>query len=453
MPDQISFIDLGGAWRRLLLFAPAALVLAVVWLAGRWLVGDTLATYPPSAEVARAAARLAPDDPQTHFTVGVFARMDFTPEGLQETVRNFERATALSPHDYRMWMELGRAREQAGDTEGGEAALRRAVRIAPNYVMPRWFLGNLLLRAGKTDEAFAFLRSAAESEHELRGPIFASVWSIYNGDVGRVTEAMGDAPAVRADLIGYLVNLKRTEDARRLWATLTPQDKRREREASQALLGALLGEEHFAAALDVYRGARGEESSAEVGRVTNGGFESEIGSAAQGKFDWEVSTAQQAQIALDPKTVHGGARSLRISFNAPSNVAFNNFSQLIVVEPGARYRLEFFVRTESLKSVSTLVVDVLDAATGKVLASSPPSPGGTTEWKPVVLEWAAPPAADGVRVQLRRQPCLDEVCPIFGKVWYDDFSLQRAGAGPAGARAAGDDRQQRPQQRQFAPAR
>ena len=429
MSDQLTLVNVDAPWRRALLLAPAALALACVWAAGRWYIGDTLANYPPSEQFARAAERLAPDDPQAHFTVGVFARRSFDPAAVAETVREFERAAALSPYDYRLWMELGRAREQAGDAAGGELALRRARQLAPNYVMPRWYLGNLLLRAGREEEAFVELRGAAESDPTLRGPIFASVWSIFEGDVARVTAAVAGSAAVRGELVTYLIGQKRTDDALKLWATFTPQDRRAQRAAADALVDALLAAKRINAALSVSREAAGEGERAAAGQVTNGGFEDDAPAAGKRAFDWEVTPVAQAQTGLDQSVRRSGARSLRVSFSAPSSIQYANVVQLVAVEPGARYRLEFFVRTEALKSVATLVLDVASAKQGGApIATSAPAPAGTNDWQQVAVEFTAPQDADGVVLLIRRQPCKDEACPIFGKIWYDDFTLQRVGA-------------------------
>ncbi|MFL6231233.1 MAG: carbohydrate binding domain-containing protein [Pyrinomonadaceae bacterium] len=438
MSDQLRLINVDAVWRRVLLLVPAALVCFGVWLALRWFVGDTMATYPSNVEVAHLAERLAPDDPQAHFTAGVFARNEFTPDQLSETVREFERATALAPHDYRLWMELGRAREQAGDAAGGELALRRALALAPNYVMPRWYLGNLLLRAGRESEAVSELRAAAESDRELRGPIFASVWSIFNGDVERLTASVAQTPSVRGELVEYLVRQKRVDDALRLWSSLAAPDRKQQHEAGDMLARGLLEGRRYGAAFAVYEEA-GAGAHASVGQVANGGFEEEIGAPGKDQFGWSVTPVAQAQIGIDPRLAHGGGHALRVTFNAPSSITFANVSQLIVVEPGARYRLEFFVRTENLKTVSSLVVDVVSgAADAKTLATSAPAPGGTTEWQPVSVEFTAPADVDGVMLRVRRDPCPEEACPIFGKIWYDDFNLQRANSA-GGARAAVGD--------------
>jgi hypothetical protein len=451
MSDQLTLVNVDAPWRRALLVVPAALALWCAWAGGRWFVGDTLANYPPNEQFARAAERLAPADPQAHFTVGVYARRSFEPAALDETVREFARATALSPHDYRLWMELGRAREQAGDAAGGERALGRARELAPNYVMPRWYLGNLLLRAGRDEEAFVELRGAAESDPGLRGPIFASVWTIFGGDVGRVTAAIGGSPAVRGELVTYLIGQKRTDDALKLWATLGAEEKRAQRAAGDALVDALLGAKRINAALSVFREASPEGARAAAGQITNGGFEGDA--AGKRAFDWTVTPVAQAQTGVDPNVRHSGARSLRVSFNAPSSIQYANVLQLVAVEPGARYRLEFFVRTDGLKSVATLVVDVVGAKQGgAALATSAPAPAGTNDWQQVALEFGVPQDADGVVLLIRRQPCKDEACPIFGKIWYDDFSLQRVGAeqqqrgaaraAAAGGEAGGDARRQ-----------
>ena len=130
-----------------------------------------------------------------------------------------------------------------------------------------------------------------------------------------------------------------------------------------------------------------------------------------------------------------GSRSLRISFNAPSQVGFGNVLQFVVVEPATRYRLGFHVRTEELKSAATLFAQVLDASAAQPdpLGASEPVATGTAGWQPVSFEFTTGPRTEAVIVRLTRPGCPDGVCPIFGKIWYDDFDLRRD-AGPADAR-------------------
>ena len=154
--------------------------------------------------MARSATRLAPDDPQAHFTLGVFNKNSFLPEELDEALVRYKRATSLSPNDYRLWLELGRAYSQAGDLEGAERALRRAVELAPAYALPRWYLGNVLLRVGGRDKnAFAELQQAGEADPALRAQVTGLALHVYGNDTTAVVSAIGNSPAARAELIEY----------------------------------------------------------------------------------------------------------------------------------------------------------------------------------------------------------------------------------------------------------
>ena len=428
--EQVKHISLEAGWRRALLLLPvAATVLAVVFVV-RWCMGNTLAEYPPDVATVRTAARLAPGDPQVHYTLAVLARRSFEPDELAESLRRYEQAAALSPNDYRLWQELGRARGQAGDTAGGERALRHSVALAPHYAMPRWYLGNLLLRAGRTEEAFTELRGAAELHPDLRQQVFALAGQVFGADTRRIAEVAGTNAAMRAQLAEYFVRQKRADEALQVWAAMGADEQRAQAGAGTTLLRALLDSGRAHAALEVFRGIAPEAAEpVAVGRVTNGGFESEVNTSGANPFGWSVQQSPQAQAALDARGGRGGGRALRLNFSARAAAAYNGLSQLVAVEPGARYRLEFFVRTEELKSVSTLVTEVVDPSTPerRVLAASAPVAAGTNDWQPVTVEFAAPARAEAVVVRLSRVACREELCPIFGRIWYDDFSLQRLG--------------------------
>lgn len=441
MSDQLKLINLDAPWRRILLLVPVALALTGVWFVVRWSMGNTLAEFPPDAETMRAAERLAPDDPQVHFTMAVLAKRSFAPEDLQEALRQYEVATSLSPHDFRFWMELGRARGQAGETDEGAQALRRAIELAPHYALPRWYLGNLLLRARREQEAFEEFRRAGDLDPTLRSQIASVVWNFYQGDVKQVAAAVGNSVPARAQLIQYLIQQKRLDEALHMWSGLNAVEQKEQHELGRKLIGGLFEAKRFHTGLDVQRAIAQTSSEAEVapGLLANGGFEENILKAGMSQFGWQVTSLPQAQVGLDPRNVHSGTRSLRIIFNAPSMPGFGSVSQFVPVEPGARYRLEYFVRTADLKSASTLVTQILDVSQtpARALTSAAELPNGTRDWELVILEFTVPARSEGVSISLVRTPCPDDRCPIFGRVWYDDFNLQRLGGeARVGARGA-----------------
>ena len=431
MPDQISHIDVRAAWRRGLLLAPAALALAGVWYGVRWCAGATLAEYARDAETAAAATRLAPHNPNSHLRLARLRRAGFRPEDLPEALAAYERAAELSPHDYLVWSELGRARGEAGDPDGSIEALRRAAELAPNYAQPRWLLGNTLLRAGRTDEGFEELRRAADADPALRPQVFNLAWQFYRQDMPRVVEAVGRTPEARAQLVGVLVGRGQLAEAVAVWESLG-EARREHRETGEGLARALQEQKQFRRALRVLSeaGAAADGGAAvTAGEISNGGFESDIGPAGKRLTGWQVAPSSTGvKVTIDPRGARGGDRSLCVTFNAPSQADFGNVLQFVVVEPATRYRLSFHVRTEELRSAATVLAQVLDASAAQPapLGASAPVPAGTAAWQEVAFEFTTGPQTEAVLLRLTRANCPDGVCPIFGKVWYDDFDLQPA---------------------------
>ena len=449
MRDQLIIIELDAGWRRLLLLLPVGVVLLGAWFAARWCLANTVAEWAPDAAGAQAAARLAPSDPQAHYTLAELGSRSMQPENLPQAAREYELAASLSPHDYRLWLKLGRARELTDDTAaGGEQALRRAVELAPGYADPRWFLGNYLLRRGRDAEAFAELQKAAEiNPARYQGPVLDVAWQLYGGNIKAMLGAMGGAEALRAALVEYLIGREQLDDARRLWQSLDAAQQQGQRALGEKLQRSIFARKQFAAVLDIQRGfgGTGGDSGAaataqpSVGTLLNGGFEGPVAPPGKSFFDWQVAPVAQAQINLDERQRHGGARSLRIVFDATSPLDFRNVSQFVVVEQSARYRLEFYVRAEDLKSVSTPLAEVVDAADpARVLARSAPLRQGTEDWQQVALDFTTGAQAEGITVRLSRSPCDAPVCPLFGKVWYDDFTLQRTDGGSGSDGSGGD---------------
>jgi Flp pilus assembly protein TadD len=429
----------------MLLVVPVALVLLFSWYAVRWYMGNFVAEFAPrmeegQLEAAQAAERLAPDDPWTHGAVASIKKRSFLPEELSDAVHHYEEAVSLSPNDYRFWLELGRAREQSGDSTGGEKALRRAVELAPSYAYPHWYLGNLLLRAGRGEDAFGELRRAVEADATLRPQLFNVAWNLYGQNVEEIRKLVGDSPAARAEFALYLMGRGQLDDALSLWNSLQPVEKAAQHEAGSGLLKALISQQRYRAARGVLNDLTSQAASPTDAQFVNGGFEEEIGIVGDNFFNWQIKSEPQAQIAIDGSTHHDGARSLRILFKSSSTLAFSSaVTQLIVVEPATQYRFECYVRAKDLKSAGTPLLEIIDARDGKtVLGALPPIAPGTYDWQSLTVNFKTPPQTEAVIVRMGRASCgTDGVCPIFGMVWYDDFNLQRLGGAAAAPR---DDR-------------
>ena len=395
---------------------------ALAAFAVKWCFANTVAARSDSKELADFTTRLAPADPQAHYALAVLSERTFLPEDFEKSLAAYETAAALSPNDYLLWLELGKARERSGDAAGAENALRKALELAPHYSTIHWTLGNALFRQGRADEGFAFIRRAAEADDKFVAPAISTARQISGGDFSQILQMFGDAPRLRAALAVSLAGEKRFDEALQVWNALPAAEKRTSlKESGGQIYSRLLEEKRFREAMAVQASIEDEQNFA-AGKINNGDFESNIKSQNAGLFEWQIAQGLQPQIGVDDQQRRGGTQSLVIFFNSSTGKEFRQISQTVAVEAGKSYALEAFYKSD-LKAPATLRWEIADAADGKVLASTEPV-AEKADWASLSAEFTASENTQAIVVRLARADCKSPICPIAGRVWFDDFALR-----------------------------
>jgi tetratricopeptide (TPR) repeat protein len=398
----------------------------------RWYLGNTLAEYfdPNQGNLAAAnwAAQMAPDDPLTHWRIAQVSQKTLPLDQQAAAIAEYEKAVSLSPNDYRFWMALGTAQEQAGNPAKAELALKRAVALAPSYAYPRWYLGNLYLRNGRYEEAFAELRVASQADLELLPQLFNLVWEIYNNDPEALKNAVGQSSPARANFALYLIGRKRVDEGLRLWNDLSSEEKRSNKDVGEKMIANLIMELRYHDALQVWNDVMSEKFRMQIDQIFDGSFEEPVAYAPDTIFGWLVKGVPQLHIGIDPNKSHSGERSLRLGFQVRTNIQEINASQLIAVTPNKEYDFQCYVATDKLETGSGPQVQIVDANTGQALGISAMPATGTNDWQPLGFSFKTSDKTQAVMLKVVRFTCGTEeapICPIYGSVWYDDFTLKR----------------------------
>jgi tetratricopeptide (TPR) repeat protein len=325
-----------------------------------------------------------------------------------------------------LWMEFGGALEQAGDFEKAEKALRQAVKLAPSYAYPRWYLGNLMLRTDRYGEGFAELQRASEANGQFQPQLFNLAWQLNKTDFESLKAAVGKLPEMRAAFSKYLVERGHYDEGLRLWSSLTEPEKRENRLAADAIIGSLVASHHYHQAMEIWNEvAPGLLYRADFGHILDPGFEGNLAHGPGAVFGWQVKSNSQVQLGIDASQGHSGSRSLRAYFQVRSHIDAIDVSQLVPVKPNTEYDFECYAKTDKLESAETPVISIVSAADGAYLASSPAAPSGSNDWQHMALSFKTGANTEAIKVRMVRNTCPDStVCPIFGTVWYDDFDLR-----------------------------
>jgi hypothetical protein len=257
--------------------------------------------------------------------------------------------------------------------------------------------------------------------------MFILLWEIYGSDFESLSKALGDKPSSRAAFAVYLLNQKKFDEGMRLWATMSANDKTANKTTADSMVTRLLASGRHYDALKVWNDvAPNAESRAAIDHITDGSFEQATDYGADMVFAWQVQSVAQVHIGVDPHSGHTGNRSLRLLFQVRQNLASLSATQLVAVSPNTEYELEFYRKSQKLESGSTPFVRVTNVADGAALAASDGAANGDSDWQRVSLTFKTPPKSEAVTISIDRIKCPDaDICPIFGTVWYDDFSLKR----------------------------
>lgn len=426
---QIVAFDSRTTLARAILIAAILLALAFGWYSVRWQLGSMFATLTSPADasakaVAPMARSLSPSDPMTSWFAASVEENNFTPQTAQNSLRGYEETVRLAPFDFRWWRQLGRAYESAGDMQKAEAAMLESVRLAPNYTLPRWQLGNFYVRQGRETEAFAELQKVAENNAVYREQVFSILWDYYDHDTSRLEQLAGNSASVKASLAKFYAARESAENSLRIWNSLSDEEKEKHLDIAKLIAQALYDKRFYRSAVHFVRQI-GIEYNAQLESVENAGFENLISDESTPVyFSWRVLPIEKVEVKTDPNQKHEGSRSLRVLFSGFAGIELNNIYQIVAVNANQRYRLSFWIKTEELKSAGPPMLEIVNSNDDKLIASGKPFPTGTNDWQQMQIEFTAPANAEGITLRTARAYC-GNACPIFGTIWMDDFKLEK----------------------------
>lgn len=376
-------------------------------------------TVVADAEMLDLAAALTPRDAEARYTrasmLNYFGRSE-------AALPEFEIAASLRPRHYLLWQDLGLARDQLGDPGGALIAFNEAVRLAPAYSHPRWLRGNLLFRMARYDEAFADLRYAVFREPDRLLGFIDLCWgaSQHNATITEQLVQAQDAETHRA-LAQFFARQGAPEAAVAHYNAAGVMSDQNRRDLITELIRAGSMRQAFA----LWQASKvGHQAQPQT--VYDGSFEDNLNVEEAG-FGWRpVRGEPGVGLSLDQERPHTGARSLKVNYQGSTNPSAQIISQLVIVEPGATYRLSVAARGKDIVTGGPPVIAITDAkGDRRELGRMVPLDQSTGAWKVLTLEFTTGGATDAVWITLRRENCTTAPCPIFGVLNLDSFALER----------------------------
>jgi len=375
---------------------------------------------PQTESLALTAESLSPSDPKAIWLAASTRNSGVDAKSARIVAEELKLSIELSPYDFKWWIERGRVLEKAGRLAEAESHLLRAVALAPNYSAPRWYLGNFYLRSGNKEKSIEHFAIAAKGETGYREEVFAIIDDFFESPSQYLAKIVGRDAEMTVTLSRYLAVRGKFVESLSAWNRLSSEDKNRLEIFAIAIAQSLYDRRSYKAASSVLKDLGRED--ADPGKVLNGGFENNFLNPKDVFFGWRISSRNRVDVRADGRNKKEGKRSLRISFDGTEQEFVGNALQIVVAEPGKKYRIAFWVRGESVRTAGSPRVDILSLSDGRNFGSSEPLKG-TFDWQRKSIEFTVPEGEEGFLLAINREPCGPQ-CPIYGVLWFDEFLLE-----------------------------
>ena len=417
-----------------------ALFLAAIWLPGLLLASVAVriaisATLAASTEIStlRRAIALDPANPKPYHRLGLIHSYSLEEGDPSEAVRYLRRATELSPHAARYWLDLTSACEATGDTACANNAIARAVELRPMGPSFRWAAANYYLRTEQLEVAWTQFRRLLEISPG-HAPMVFRLTLQASGDPQVILQKVvppSPDPRLRLAYLDFLSARGMHELAYRLWAETVANTPRFQFHLSRGYLDRLLALGRYEEAIGVWGDLRRLDVVTEArtadpeNLVFNGDFEQPLLNAG---FDWHSRKPDYLASDFSNRDAYRGSACLRVDFTVRHNAEYEAAYEFVPVASNQNYDLRAYIRSEGITSDSGPCLRVLDPACPRCLKATTDMTLGTTPWHPLNLRFTTGPQTRLIRLSVWRARSRSFPAEITGTFWLDGVSLKPAGA-------------------------
>lgn len=312
------------------------------------------------------------------------------------------------------WLALARERADQGKLEEARAMLAECRREAGPISSIRLRTATLAIELGEPRAAFRDLRLVFRSDPDLRRQAVYVAKAAWGEEGGLRLVPAGD-PRLLAAYFDLALAEQWLGEAGRLWERARREGRLFEPALCRRYIESLCGAGQLSDARKAW------DTLYPGGAVVwNGGFEQDL---VGWGFGWRTKPQAGVGIRRDPKRAAAGKSSLRIRLSGLAVESDHVFAeQTVLLAPGRRYELRGKGKAEEITSSSGLVLEVCDAETGLVWATTPVL-SGTTDWTELAAPVEVPPDGGPALLQIKWKGTSEWEIPTYGTAWFDELAI------------------------------
>jgi hypothetical protein len=362
-------------------------------------------------------------NPTYHYFLGRLYRLDIDNPDLEKAIGHYRQSIRLSPLQPEVWVELSRAYQMSGETVKAKYALERAVMLNQNDPNLLWGAGMFWLLNDMTGNAVSALRKYILLAPERQLDVYDLCWKLGLDNTYITANLVPGRYAYQSSYLTYLMSTKRTVEAQDVWANI--DKKGLEKGIFISYVNFLISNGLYDEAEKVWKEITpkisGFEKIDNTSPVWNPSFEYDI---LNGGFDWVIGEIEGASVFLDDTVRMTGNRSIAVTFDGTGNPDIAVAQQVVVVNPGTKYRLSGYIKTDSLSTTNGMFIEVAGYRCSGLDRRSEVITG-TNFWKELTVDFEPPQECRAVTVKIRREMSYKLDNKIKGTAWIDGITLKQ----------------------------
>ncbi|MBZ4658503.1 MAG: hypothetical protein JG766_426 [Desulfacinum sp.] len=350
---------------------------------------------------------------QTWFWRGNAARyLDLDPEAA---AAHYAQAVRRDPLLLDAWFAMARMQAQSGRLSPG--LVRFLLHDLPAGTVWQW---PRLLLAADTDDArsfrasFNFVLAHLPKHRQEAMELAARFYGSWDGVLAAVD------PENRWTALDLLLAQKETDAALRCFSFLEADPAPLDPHRTLRLVDYLIWNERLEEARSLW--ARHGTGWYGPGPVTNGGFEDPLLGRA---FGWRLQRHRNVEVRRTGSEAREGEHSVHLHFLGTENLRYHHLWQLVSVEPGRSYQLQFARKARGITTDRGVYVEVTGFRCPGLRVKSE-EVTGSSAWREETLAFTVPESCTVVRLGVRRDESLKFDNKIAGDYWIDAVRLVEA---------------------------
>lgn len=340
---------------------------------------------------------------------------------LEEEANTLEQALRFRPQDHHSWLSLGEMRKRRAELAAAEAALRRAVNLAPNYSQPNYALGLTLLQLERPVEAFQYFRIAAQGDRAMYPEIIKLAAITFSDDPQKIEATIGtDTTYAKKAIAEYFIENSIMTDSTAAFLT----EGSLNRGEKFVFVEKLIDARNFGLAREVWLSNLADHGSVADQTLFDGGFEN-LTDANQGAFGWQFEDDLPFMtFAVSETDVFSGKWALSVRLDGNVELYTRLVSQLVLVSPNTEYQLRFAYKSREVVSAGLPKIIISDATSNEMLGRSEALGVTGENWVEIKIDFVTQ-NEHAIYLSLQRDQCSQNPCLIFGHFVFDNFSLNK----------------------------